>query len=49
MVNVRMNVNKTAAVNCFSLFSYANLTIVGIVEVMFGTERREPSMRSNFA
>ena len=49
MVNITINVNKPVAVNCFSLFSSANLTIVGIVEVMFETERRESSMRSKFA
>jgi hypothetical protein len=49
MANVTLNVNKPVAAICVSLFIYANLTIVGIVEVTFETERRESSMRSNFA
>ena len=49
MVNVKINVNKPVAVNCVSLFNYANLTVVGIIEVMSETKRRESSMRSNFA
>ena len=47
--NVKINVYKSVVVNCFSFFSYAKLTTVGIVEVMFEIKRRESSMRSNFA